>query len=132
MFRLDDLLSDRREEGLNPHGRDSGIVRHAVLTDFDSVEAVMKNVASYTEDRFGDKFTFQPFGNADTNEVIFVNSAVDEATMADWLEAMGDETGFREVVMTNMEIKSVELLDPTSDPRLDYLREGASQLRPLA
>lgn len=113
-------------------GEIRGIVRYAVLTDFDSVEAVMREVASYTEDRFGDKFTFQPFGNEDTNEVVFVNSAVDEATMADWLEAMGDDTGFRNAVLTNMEIKSVELLDPTFDPRLDYLREGASQLRPLA
>ena len=113
-------------------GEIRGIVRYTVLTDFDSVEAVMKKVASYTEDRFGDKFTFQPFANEDTNEVVFVNSAVDEPTMADWLEAMGDDTGFREVVLTNMEIRSVELLDPSSDPRLAYLREGASQLRPLA
>ncbi len=40
-------------------GEIRGIVRYAVLTDLDSVETVMKNVASYTEDRFGDKFTFQ-------------------------------------------------------------------------
>jgi len=123
-------LVNEREE--NFMGEIRGIVRYTVLTDFDSVEAVMKKVASYTEDRFGDKFTFQPFANEDANEVVFVNSAVDEPTMADWLEAMGDDTGFREVVLTNMEIRSVELLDPSSDPRLAYLREGASQLRPLA
>ena len=92
----------------------------------------MSQVLAYTDERFGDNFTFQPFANDETNEVVFVNSAVDESTMADWLEAMGDETGFREVVMINMEISSVELLDPFTDPRLDYLREGASQLRPLA
>ncbi len=92
----------------------------------------MRRVAEYTDDRFGDSFTFESFANEDTNEVVFVNSAVDEATMADWLEAMGDDTGFREEVMTNMEITSVEILDEFSDPRLDYLREGASQLKPLA
>ena len=112
-------------------GQIRGIVRYRVLTDFDAVGAIMRRVAEYTEDRFGDNFTFQPFSNEDTNEVVFVNSAVDEATMADWLEAMGDDTGFREVVLTNLEITSVELLDPSSDPRLDYLREGASQLKPL-
>ena len=109
-----------------------GIVRYKVLTDLTAVEPVIKRLATYTKERFGDKFTFEPFANEGTNEVIFVNSAINDATLVDWLEALGDPTGFRNILLANMEITSIELLDPMNDPRLDTFQEGSSILRPLA
>jgi hypothetical protein len=64
-------------------------------------------------------------------EWVWLNSAADEVTLVRWERAMR-ESGIRAQVMgPTLEPIAVELLDPTTDPRLEALRVRSTQLRPL-
>jgi hypothetical protein len=112
-------------------GQVRSLVALRLVSDLDSAAALMKRVAAYTMEHFGDRFRFEPFINEDSGRVVWLNSAADEDTAVEWEHAMR-ETGIRaEVMGPTLELISVELLDPISDPRLDNLRANSTQLRSL-
>lgn len=107
------------------------LVTLRLVGDVDTAAALMKRVADYTTEHFGDQLRFEPFIDDDHGRVIWLNSAADEDTLVRWERAMR-ETGLRaEVMGPTLEPIRVELLDPISDPRLDDLRAYSTQLRSL-
>jgi hypothetical protein len=107
------------------------LVTLRLIGDVETAAALMKRVADYTREHFGDDLRFEPFINDDRGRVIWLNSAADEDTLVTWERAMR-ESGLRDQIMGPvLEPISVELLDPITDPRLDDLRAHSTQLRSL-
>lgn len=107
------------------------LVTLRLVSDIPSAVNSMKRVASYTEEHFGARVRFEPFLNEESRRVLWVNFFVDEAALADWELAMG-ESGLREEVLGPiLEVVSLEMLEPTSDARLEGLRANSVQLRSL-
>jgi hypothetical protein len=112
-------------------GQVRALVTLRLVSDIESATALMRRVAAYTEQNFGDRLRFEPFINKDTGKVVWLNSAADEETLVEWEQAMR-ETGLRDEVMgPTLEPVSVELLDPITDPRLDTLRANSTLLHSL-
>jgi hypothetical protein len=106
------------------------LVTLRLVSDAETAATLMKQVANYTRDHFGDDLRFEPFIDDHSGRVIWLNAAVDEDTLVRWEQAMR-ESGIRERVMGTLELVTVELLDPITDPRLERLRANATQLRSL-
>ena len=107
------------------------LVTLQLVSDAKTAAALMKRVADFTKEHFGDDLRFEPFIDDDSGRVIWLNTAADEETLARWEQAMR-ESGIREQVMgPTLEPLTVELLDPITDPRLKALRSNSMQLRSL-
>ncbi len=107
------------------------LVTLRLVSDVVTAAALMKRVADYTTEQFGDQVRFEPFINDEDGRVIWLNSFADEDTLVRWERAMR-ESGIRAQVMgPTLQPISVELLDSISDPRLDDLRTNSTQLRSL-
>jgi hypothetical protein len=91
----------------------------------------MKRVSAYTQEHFGSRVLFEPFLDEDSQRVVWLNTFADDGALAEWEMAMG-ESGLREEVLGPiLDVVSLEMLDPTSDPRLEALRTNSVQLRSL-
>jgi hypothetical protein len=107
------------------------LVTLRLVSDAKTAAAVMKRVADYTKEHFGDDLRFEPFIDDDSGRVIWLNSAADEDTLVRWEQAMR-ESGIRAQVMgPTLEPITIDLLDPITDPRLEALRANSTQLRSL-
>lgn len=107
------------------------LVTLKLVGDVDAAEDLMKKVAGYTAEQFGDRVHFDPFIDDANGRVVWLNSFSDEDTLVAWERAMR-ESGLRAQVMgPTFEPERVELLDPIVDPRLDELRGNSTQLRSL-
>jgi hypothetical protein len=107
------------------------LVTLRLVSDLETAATLMKRVAGYTKEHFGDDIRFEPFIDEDNGRVIWLNSAADEDTLVRWEHAMR-ESGIRAQVMgPALEPISIELLDPVTDPRLDELRAHSTELRSL-
>lgn len=69
-------------------GQVRALVTLQSVADVESVAALMKRVASYIEEHFGDRLAFEPFINEDTGRVVWLNAAADEDTLVEWEQAM--------------------------------------------
>lgn len=102
-----------------------------LVSDIASAVESMKRVAAYTQEQFGARVQFEPFLAESGQRVLWLNSFIDEAALVEWEMAMGDSGLRAEVIGPILEVVSLEMLDPTSDPRLEALRANAIQLRSL-
>lgn len=109
-------------------GRVRAIVSYRLIGDIDTARDLMKRVANYTNEHFGDRLTFDPFVNEASGEVIWVNTAADEDALVEWEADMGDETGFRDETANLFEFVGMYVLDPITDPRLEHLRDAGTAM----
>ncbi len=109
-------------------GQVRAIVTYRLTGGIETAKDLMRNVAAYTREHFGDRLTFEPFVNEASGKVIWVNSAVDENTLVEWEADMGDKTGFRVEAMSVLAPVSMDVLDPITDPRLERLREAGTMM----
>lgn len=112
-------------------GQIRAIVTYRLTGDIEAAKDVMRRAASYTQEHFGDRLTFDPFVDEASGKVIWVNTAVDEDTLVEWEHDMGDTTGFRVEAMGVLEPVSMDILDPITDPRLERLREAGTMMESM-
>ncbi|HEY5578308.1 MAG TPA: hypothetical protein VIL12_01320 [Acidimicrobiia bacterium] len=99
--------------------------------DLDVAKDIMRRVSAFTRENYGDRLIFDPYIDESTNKVIWVNSAVDEETAVSWERDMGDVTRLRDEVMQVMEMVSMDILDPITDPRLERIRNAGTILKSM-
>jgi hypothetical protein len=107
------------------------LVTLRLVGDAATAAEAMKRVSAYTQEHFGSRVLFEPFLDEDNQRVVWLNSFADDDALAEWEIAMG-ESGLREEILGPiLDVVSLEMLDPTSDPRLETLRTNSVQLRSL-
>jgi hypothetical protein len=107
------------------------IVTLQVTGEADSARDVLQRVGLYTREHFDDRFTFDPYIDESGHEVVWLASAEDEHAMAEWEAEMGDKTGFRAEVMGVMQFTRIYLLDSSTHPHLELLRQVGTALVPV-
>ena len=112
-------------------GQIRAIVTYRLTGDIETAKDVMRRAAAYTGEHFGDRLTFDPYVDEASGKVLWVNAAVDEDTLVEWEQDMGDKTGLRVEVMSVLEPVSMDILDPITDPRLERLREAGTMMKSM-